>query len=107
MPIWAGLSKSLRSATFVLVSLLGDMSLSAESVANYWPRGRILTRSALHCLRIVLTLLIFCELTLADTPAPQFNLRSLDGQTFSNASLSGDIVLLEFWATWCGYCKKD
>ncbi len=66
-----------------------------------------MTRSALHCLRIVLTLLIFCELTLADTPAPQFNLRSLDGQTFSNASLSGDIVLLEFWATWCGYCKKD
>ncbi len=60
-----------------------------------------------HSLRIVLTLVVFCELGVADTPAPQFNLRSLDGQTFSNASLSGNIVLLQFWATWCGYCKKD
>lgn len=68
----------------------------------------MLTRNALqHCLRVVLILLFFFELAAADTPAPQFNLRSLDGQTFSNSSLSGNIVLLEFWATWCPYCRKD
>jgi thiol-disulfide isomerase/thioredoxin len=66
------------------------------------------TRSALqHYIRVLLTLLVFCELAVADTPAPQFNLRSLDGQTFSNSSLSGNIVLLQFWATWCPYCKRD
>jgi cytochrome c biogenesis protein CcmG/thiol:disulfide interchange protein DsbE len=65
-------------------------------------------RSALHYrLRIILTLLILVEASFADTPAPTFSLRSLDGQTFSNASLNGNIVLLEFWATWCPYCRKD
>ncbi len=68
----------------------------------------MVTRSALqHCLRIVLTLLILFEAALGDTPAPTFNLRSLDGQTFSNSSLSGNVVLLQFWATWCPYCKRD
>lgn len=67
-----------------------------------------MTRSAAQrYLRILLTLFLFVEVAIADTPAPQFNLRSLNGETFSNASLSGNIVLLEFWATWCPYCRKD
>jgi thiol-disulfide isomerase/thioredoxin len=67
-----------------------------------------LTRSALqHCLRIILILFVLFEVALADTPAPQFSFRSLDGQTFNNSSLSGNIVLLQFWATWCPYCKRD
>jgi cytochrome c biogenesis protein CcmG/thiol:disulfide interchange protein DsbE len=67
-----------------------------------------LRRSALqHCLRIVFILFVLFEVALADTPAPQFNFRSLDGQAFSNSSLNGNIVLLQFWATWCPYCKRD
>lgn len=67
-----------------------------------------MTRSALQLsLRILLILAILAEIASADTPAPQFSLRSLDGQTFSNSSLSGNVVLLEFWATWCPYCRKD
>jgi thiol-disulfide isomerase/thioredoxin len=66
------------------------------------------TRSAARrCLFVCLSLLIFLELAVADVPAPQFNFRSLDGQAFSNSSLSGNIVLLQFWATWCPYCKRD
>ena len=60
-----------------------------------------------YYLLTLVSLLLLSEIALADTPAPQFNLRSLDGQTFSNSSLSGNIVLLEFWATWCPYCRKD
>ncbi len=60
-----------------------------------------------YCLLTLVSLVLLSEIALADTPAPQFNLRSLDGQTFSNSSLSGNIVLLEFWATWCPYCRKD
>ena len=42
-----------------------------------------------------------------DDPAPRFVARSADGERFTNDSLKGKVVLIEFWATWCQYCKKD
>ncbi|HEY6390247.1 MAG TPA: TlpA disulfide reductase family protein [Bryobacteraceae bacterium] len=39
--------------------------------------------------------------------APAFRATSMDGEKFSNASLKGKIVLLQFWATWCKYCRAD
>ena len=40
-------------------------------------------------------------------PAPRFNARTLDGEKFTNESIKGKVVLLEFWTTWCVYCFEE
>jgi len=40
-------------------------------------------------------------------PAPRFTAKTTNGETFSNDSVKGKVVLLQFWATWCQYCRKE
>jgi thiol-disulfide isomerase/thioredoxin len=40
-------------------------------------------------------------------PAPEFQLRAFDGQTYSKTSLQGRPTLLVFWAPWCRYCQME
>jgi len=43
----------------------------------------------------------------APEPAPRFRARTMDGESFNNESLKGKVVLLEFWTTWCKYCREE
>jgi len=39
--------------------------------------------------------------------APEFSGELLDGSPFDSASLAGDIVVLNFWGSWCAPCRIE
>jgi peroxiredoxin len=40
-------------------------------------------------------------------PAPDFSLQTLDGRTISLTQYRGQVVLVNFWGTWCEPCKRE
>jgi thiol-disulfide isomerase/thioredoxin len=73
--------------------------LAAAGIAAYqaWDARVGAPRRAEQALAVVRT----------DVPAPPFRHATADGKTFSLADARGQVVFLNFWATWCPPCRDE
>ena len=90
------LKQITKAEFFLLIGLVCIMSLTGCDNSTAQQKNKTLTKNGKKQ-----------QDKSSELLAPDFSLAALDGNTVTLDQMRGKVVLLNFWGTWCGPCRKE